>query len=97
MFYALNLTKRFSRSLVSSCPGRGYHCTSASYGIKEFFDPVLPAGEVFVVGREWSVADLRRKVEFLLFRSNSPLTTLSRVTVTYTNFGMSYTKKEIFF
>ena len=55
------MTTRAMRAMTS-LPSRSYHCTAPSYGIKEFFDPVLPPGEVFHVGREWSVADLRRKV-----------------------------------
>lgn len=42
-----------------------FHLSSSSYGIKDFFDPVLPPGEVFVHGREWTVSDLRRKVIFV--------------------------------
>lgn len=56
------MTTRAVRAMTSLPPSRSYHCTAPSYGIKEFFDPVLPPGEVFHVGREWSVADLRRKV-----------------------------------
>jgi hypothetical protein len=58
----MNILKMRSMKAMASLTSRPYHFTAPSYGIKEFFDPVLPPGEVFQVGREWAVSDLRRKV-----------------------------------
>ncbi len=42
--------------------GRNYSRSTFALGFEEFYDKPLQKGEVFIAGREWSAADLRRKV-----------------------------------
>eukprot|EP01040_Poterioochromonas_malhamensis_P010836 gene10836-11811_t len=41
--------------------GRNYSRSTFALGFEEFYDKPLQKGEVFIAGREWSAADLRRK------------------------------------
>ena len=41
---------------------RSFTKSSWVQGFEEFFDPPMDKNEAFVAGREWSAADLRRKV-----------------------------------
>lgn len=43
---------------------RNYSRSSMSLGFEEFYDAPMEKNEVFIAGREWSAADLRRKVRF---------------------------------
>lgn len=98
---SLLATRRSNDSFV-----RCYHMTRPVLGFEEFYDDKKNPNDVILVGRSWTVPDLRRKVsstphphphphsiEHIV--PNTPSST-SRTLKIYISSGLSSTKKEIF-
>lgn len=79
--------------------GRNYSRSTFALGFEEFYDKPLQKGEVFIAGREWSAADLRRKVipfRIVFYCCLCFAILNSRALTICISYGMFCTKREIY-
>lgn len=92
--------KIFNGAIVNNL--NSFHTTKFTQGFDEFQDPVKEDSIEFITGRAWTPADLRRKVIritiiFLFIKFLICLFVFLRALMIFTNYGLFYIKKEIFY